>query len=101
MTTLLYPSPDATTFIDILVWMNSVTLGYFWVLTCLALFCILFFSLKNYSTSKAITTSAFVTAIYTILLRMAGLVNTKYMVFFIVVSAASVIYLALSNETES
>ena len=98
---MLYPAPTLNKFIDILTWMNDVTRGYFWVLTCLALFCILFFSLKNYSTSKAIATASFVTAIYTILMRMAGLVNTLYMVLFIVVAAGSIIYLALANETEA
>lgn len=98
---MLYPAPTLNKFINILTWMNDVTRGYFWVLTCLALFCILFFSLKNYSTSKAIAAASFVTAIFSILMRMAGLVNTLYMVLFIVVAAGSIIYLALANETEA
>lgn len=95
---LLHPTPMLNTTTDLFIWVNTTTNGVFWPFSALALFLTLTFSLKKYATEKAIATASFVTAIYTIGLRMMGLVSTLIMVLFILFTAGSIIYLALSGD---
>lgn len=100
MATLLYPPPTVTNFIDWLVWMNTVSHGFFWVFSAVGLFFIMFIGLKNYPTVRALATASFVTSIYAIGLRMIGLVSTLYMVLFILVTAISLLFLVLGSDKD-
>ena len=97
--TYAYPS-NITNLVDMAKWTNVVTVGFFWPLILLGLFCILFFSFKSYSTERALATSSFITMIIAIMLGIIGLVSSYIVVLTIVIAGISVIVLRSTNNKE-
>ena len=97
---MVYAYPNITKVTDLAVWCNSVTSGMFWPLIFFALFVILFFSFKQYSTERAFATSSFVTMIIGILMGVIGLVNSYVVILTMVIAGISVVVLRNTNNRE-
>ena len=97
--TYAYPT-NITKMADLAIWTNNVTSGYFWSLILFALFAILFFSFKSYSTERALATSSFVTMIIAIMFGVIGLVSSYVVILTMVIAGGSVIMLRSSNNRE-
>ena len=97
----MYPYPTNTTkMADIALYVNSVTMGWFWPLILIALFVILLISFKQYPMERAFATSSFITTIIAIMMGIIGLVSFYVVVLCGVVTAIAVIVLRSSNNKE-
>ena len=77
---------------------NSVTNDTFSGLVVISLYIILIMSLKRYDTVQAIAASSFAMFFVSLFLRMAGLLNFMFPLFFASVVAVIMLY-AFTNRT--
>jgi len=94
-----YPS-NITKLVDLAVWTNSVTTGFFWPLILFGLFIILFMSFKQYPTERAFAASSFITMLIAIMLGIIGLVSAYIYVGTIILAAIALICLRSANNKE-
>ena len=97
--TYLYPN-GTVGLSDLAVWTNSVTNSLFWPLTLFGLFCILFFSFKQYPTERAFAASSFITMIIAILMGIVGLVSPYIYVGAMILAGIGLVALRSSNNKE-
>lgn len=78
---------------------NDVSGGFFFLAILLALFIIMFISLKRYSTSTAFTTAAFINMIFAIILRTLDLIASKWMYLSMILVAIGAVWLHLDKPS--
>ena len=80
-------------------WANIVTDSWFWTMILFALFVILFFSMKLYSTERAFAASSFITMIIAILIGSIGLLkNGLVLTAFIILGGLGLVVLWATNH---
>jgi hypothetical protein len=94
---LYYPIYNATNFVGLLQWTNSLTSYYFGPLVVLALFATLFLAMKRYGTEQAFASSAFISAIACFLLFLIDLTTVQHVVLCGVAVLVSVFALKFSE----
>jgi uncharacterized membrane protein YfcA len=72
---------------------NAVTDGWFGIVTLLAMFIIIFASLKKYESSQAFAASAFITTLISMMYYAIGIVDTKIVVLFMIATGISAMFL--------
>lgn len=77
---------------------NEVTGGLFGNLILLAIFIVIFISLKDYRNSIAFATASFITTILAMLFRTMGIIGDMVMIVGIVATVASVAYLLFEGR---
>jgi len=90
------PVGNITSGVDFFTWINSTISGWFFPGTIIASFFILFIRMlynQNNNTSHAFATASFICMILSILLRVANLVNTAFMVIFIILTAIGAVWM--------
>jgi hypothetical protein len=98
---MVYAYPNGTVkLVDIAMWSNSVTSGFFWPLILFAIFCILFMSFLGYGATKAFTGSSFIVAVLSIMMATIGLISTYVMVGCFIMAAIALICMYLANHRE-
>jgi len=80
---------------------TDLTNGYFFLFILLALFIIVFISLKGYSNSRAFAGASWLNMILSIILRTIGFIDNKWMYLSIILVAVSVIWLHLEGGTSA
>jgi len=96
--TSLYPNANITTFVKFFEYGNTVTgnsftvgiLGAFWIM--------MFIALKKFDTPSAFTTSSFITALVSILFKVAGLLSEQFALIPIVLVGFSVFLLFIKKD---
>ena len=86
------PMPgNLTSFPQVFVWINANVGGYFGTLLPFAIWAVIFLSLKNYSTARALLASCFITSIITLTFVYMKVTPSVllYVFFFGVVASAA------------
>ena len=76
---------------------TDLTGGWFFLMMLLALFIIVFISLKGYSNSRAFAGAAWLNMILSIILRTVGFIDNKWMYLSIILVAVSAVWLHLEG----
>lgn len=84
---MLYNYTSFGNFLDFFTFFNTVTNDIFWTLTVLAIFIIIVLILSRFEIENTILSSAFVTSVYAILLKIGGLVGNGIVTIFIIITA--------------
>jgi len=79
-------------------YVQKVSDGWFFLMILLAIFIIVFISLKNYSNSKAFASASFLCMILSIILRALGFISSTWMYLCIILVAVSVVWLHVDNS---
>lgn len=93
------PSGNITEMNQVLTWVNGIVDGFLFPGLIGVVFFIIFIKLL-YSTnqsSQAFTSASFICMILTVLLRVADLVNTPFMVIFIILTAIGAVWMHTEN----
>ena len=94
------PSGNITNTVGIFQWINSVTDSWFFPGLLIAVYFIIIIKLL-YSTNdvgKAFTAASFICMIMAVLLRVTNLINTVFMVLFIVLTAVGAMWMHMENS---
>jgi len=87
------PSGNITSTGDLFIQINSWTSNFFFVAVTFALFFIMWIRLSfTQSAGRSLVAASFITMIFTVLLRLADLVSTGYMVTFIILTGVGVVW---------
>jgi len=76
----------------------DLTDSWFFLLILLAMFIIVFISLKAYSSSRAFAGASWLTMILSIILRTVGFIDNKWMYLSIILVGISVIWLHIEGK---
>lgn len=93
-----YPT-NVTNMTGMLLYTNSVTNGYWGLLTLVVVFFVAFISLKVYTAPRALGGACFITLISTILFRILGLVNNTVLVVVVLLNAVAAAWLWISESS--
>lgn len=96
---MTFPTPNAMGIIDILVYVNTVTGGWFWSLTLFSIFIILLFSLKMYPIHTAFSASSFVIFLLGVLFWLIGLISDKIFMITVIMMLGSALLLFLKERS--
>ncbi len=77
---------------------TDLTGGWFFLMILLALFIIVFISLKGYSNPRAFAGASWLNMILSIILRTIGFIDNKWMYLSIILVGISVIWLHLESS---
>jgi len=93
------PAGNITSTADIFYWVNSVTDNWFFPGAIIAVFIIILARLmyRTDNLGQAFAGASFVCMILTVLLRVANLVKTEFMVIFIILTSISALWMHLEN----
>lgn len=101
MTPPLYAYPtNMTNVTGILSYISTVTNGWFGTMIAFAIFCVTFFALKIYSTSRAFAGASFITLITIIFFRVLGLVGDLVLVSGILLMILAVVWLIAGDSKD-
>jgi len=101
MTNYTLPTNETgESFLNLFTYVNDVSDGYFFLSILLALFVIVFISLKNFSNSKAFAGASFFNMIFAIIFRVLGLIENKWMYLSIILVAISIVWLHIDNSAD-
>ena len=94
-----YPAEyNVTSFTAVLEYVNHITYDSFATLLCIALFVVVFVTLKNYATSKALSAAGFISVIIATLFNLLGLVSYYVIVVFVALTITGALYPTLTGE---
>ena len=93
------PSGNITSSVGFFTWINTNVNNWFFTGIILAIYFVMLIRMMYYSknTAQAFAASSFICMILTILLRVADLVNTSFMVIFIILTAIGAIWMHTEN----
>ena len=86
---MTYPTPNITDVTQLATYANTVTNNGFWNGIIVAIWFVLFFSLKSYRTETAVISASFVCTILSLILSFLGLVNGIWPIVFAVATGAA------------
>ena len=97
------PAGNITSGGDFFSWINASIDGWFFPGIVIAAFFVMFVRMlyNTNSTSQAFATSAFICMILSVLLRVANLVNTPFMVIFIILTAIGAVWIGTEDAKYS
>lgn len=93
------PPGNITSSVDLFSWINSTVNNWFFPGVIVAIYFIIIIKLmfKTDDLGKSFASASFACMILTILLRVINLVNTGFMVIFIIATAISVAWMHFEN----
>jgi len=93
------PAGNVTGTVDLFNWINSVTEDWFFRGLIIAVYIIVLAKLTYSSEDlgKAFASASFVMMILSVLLRVANLVDTAFMVIFIILTAIGAVWMHIEN----
>ena len=97
--TYLPPAGNITDSVGIFNWINSSVNNWFFPGIIIAVFFIILIKLM-FSTDdlgKSFASASFICMVFTVLLRVANLINTQFMVIFIMLTGVSAIWMHVEN----
>jgi len=77
---------------------NDITNGLFFLLILAALFIITFISLKDYRAAQAFTMAAFMNFVFSLILRILGFIQNKWIYLAAIILAFAVVWLHTDNQ---
>lgn len=90
---------NLTSALDIMLYANTETQGWFGTLILVMIFVVVFMGMKSrFTTSRCMAGACFLTAICAVLLRVLGLINEFPFLVSILMLILSVIYLRVDQE---
>jgi len=94
------PSGNITDAIGIFSWLNTSIDNWFFPGILVAIYAIILIKLMISSgeVSKASASAGFICMILAVLLRVADLINTQFMVIFIILTGVSVVWMYVENR---
>jgi len=78
---------------------NDVSSGVFALMILLAIFIIIFISLKNFQTSRAFATAAFINMVLAIIMRTLQFISNKWMYLSIILVGVGIVWLHYDNAS--
>jgi len=93
------PAGNITSSVDFFNWINTTVDNWFFPGTIVAIFFIIIIKLM-FSTNdigKSFTAASFICMILTVLLRLTSLVDTWFMVIFIILTAVGAVWMHVEN----
>ena len=87
-----FPTPNVTDVIGLFNNANTITNDKFWNLTMIIIFIVFFLMLKAFSAERAVVVAAFVCAVASFFLSMAGLVDSLMVLVFTILMAGALIF---------
>lgn len=97
MTLWNYPE-NVTGFATLMDYMNYSTDNYFGLLLLIAIFVVLFVSMKFYETDKALAGASFVTLIIAVLFRSLNIIGDIVLFALVILVIVSVVYIFLERR---
>lgn len=93
------PTTNMTSSLDFFTWINTSVDNWFFTGTIIAIYFIMLIRMMytSQNISQAFTAASFICMILTILLRVADLVNTSFMVIFIILTAIGAVWMQVEN----
>ena len=94
------PTGNITTSLDFFNWINTSVSNWFFTGIIIAVYFIMLVRMMynpQTDTAQAFAASSFICMILTILLRVADLVNTSFMVIFIILTSVGVVWMHTEN----
>ena len=93
------PAGNITSSFDFFSWINTSVNNFFFVGIITAIYFIMLIKMmyNSQNTSQAFTAASFICMILTVLLRVADLVNTSFMVIFIILTAVGAVWMQTEN----
>ena len=85
---------------QLMIYLSTSTSGWFGTLIALAIFCVTFFSLKGYPTSRAFAGASFITFIVISFFRILGLVGDLVLISGILLVTLGVIFLIADDSKD-
>lgn len=92
------PNSSINSTMAMMNYVNNVSEGWLGPLMLVALFFVTFISLKNYPMDRAFGVSSFVCLLASAFLSVLELLNPKFLLLFVILTAFSVIYLYINNQ---
>lgn len=75
--------------------------GWFFIMILLAIFVIIFISLKRYTNATAFVTAAFLNFVFSVILRALGFITNKWMYLSVILVGIGVVWLKAENASSS
>ena len=94
-----YPT-NISNLTDLVTYTSNATQGWFGSLIAFAIFCVTFFSLKQYQTSRAFAGASFITLITIIIFRIINLVGDLILITAIMLVIIAVIWLIVGDSKD-
>ena len=88
-----FPQPNSTGIIDILRYTNVVTDNHFGELLMLSIFVMTYITMVRFGVERALTVSAFLTAVISYFLSIFGLINPQLIAIPTILVIISVLFL--------
>lgn len=94
------PTGNVTSMSDVFVYFNSALSNFFVPAIIIAIFFIIIIRLAYNSDdiSRPFAAASFIAMILTIFFRVFNLVNTRFMIIFIILTAVSLVWLYIDNS---
>ena len=98
---MVYPAPSGniTSAVDFFTYINSTIENWFFAGVVIAIYFVMLIRMMytSQNTAQAFAAASFICMILTVLLRVANLVNTAFMVIFIILTAISAVWMHTEN----
>lgn len=93
------PATNITSSLDFFNWINTTVNNLFFVGIIIAIYFVMVIRMMytSQNTAQAFTAASFICMILTILLRVTNLVNTSFMVIFIILTAIGAVWMHTEN----
>jgi len=93
------PLENVTSSLDFFTWVNGIVQGWFFagIITAVYFITMIKMMYSTNNTAQAFAASSFIAMILTILLRVADLVSTSFMVIFIILTAIGAVWMHTEN----
>ena len=94
------PSSNITDTIGIFSWLNTSIENWFFpgILTAVYFIILIKLMLNSNEAAKSSAAAGFICMILSVLLRVADLINTQFMVIFIILTGISVVWMYVENR---
>lgn len=102
MATYAAPTGNLTSTADLFIQINSWTSNFFFVAMTFGLFFIMWIRLAYTQTvGRSLAAASFITMIFSVLLRLADLIATEFMVTFIILTGVGIVWAYFENTRGS
>ena len=93
------PPGNITSSFDFFSWINTTVDNWFFTGIVVAIYFVILIRMmyNSQNTSQAFTAASFICMILTVLLRVADLCNTSFMVIFIILTAIGAVWMQTDN----
>ena len=96
---LLYETPTVTSFMGWLAYLNTITGGLFWTMISVSLLIVFFVAFSVFKFKHAVLASVFLGFVFTVLLRIGGLVSDVLVGLYIIGLAFAGLYAKMNSDS--